>query len=276
MASEPNTQAPRHRIPVIDRMVEILDVLAGRPDGASISDLVGVVGVPRTTVYRILNTLQDHGLIRRAHSGNYSLGPKFTHLASKMSGSDPGYDLAAIATPHLERLSGALGEGAKLNVMENGQLLVLAAVQGQRPYALGVRPGQRMPLHAGAAGKVLLAFVPESAREPVIDRELVRFTARTIADRRQLLAELKRIRKRGWADDKGEFMLSILAFAAPVRAPGGGIAGAVSVPFLAGAAPEREAEIRDAVIATAAAISAAIPDVEGFGARAANGPGKRA
>jgi DNA-binding IclR family transcriptional regulator len=268
-----NRHGPRHRVPVIDRMVEILDVLAHRGDGLSISDLVGAVGVPRTTVYRILNTLQDHGLIRRATSGNYSLGPRLLHLASQVSGGDPGYDLAAIATPHLERLSVTLGEAAKLSVVEDGLVLVLAAVQDKRAYALAVKSGERMPLHVGAAGKVLLAHLAEDLAAAALSRDAARFTPATIADRKQLADELVRIRRQGWAEDKGEFIPGIQAFAAPVIQQSGGTVGAVSVPYLAGASPERQAEILKAVIAAARDISGAIPVVAGFSAQASTAAG---
>jgi DNA-binding IclR family transcriptional regulator len=258
---------PRHRIPVIDRMVEILDVLAHRSDGVTISELVGAVGVPRTTVYRILNTLQDHGLIRRAISGNYSLGPKLLHLASQVSGGDPGYDLASIATPHLERLSAALGEAAKLSVVEDGLVLVLAAVQDKRAYALAVKSGERMPLHVGAAGKVLLAHLTEDLAAAALSRDAARFTPTTIADHKQLADELALIRRQGWAEDRGEFMPGIQAFAAPVIQQNGGTVGAVSVPYLAGASQKRQAEILKAVIAAARDVSGAIPVVAGFSAQ---------
>src|SRR5262245_40671643 len=78
VAAMPNESdaASRHQIPVIDRMMEILDLLAGRSAGASISDLVEAIAVPRTTIYRILNTLQTHNVVRRSAVGSYTLGPR--------------------------------------------------------------------------------------------------------------------------------------------------------------------------------------------------------
>lgn len=159
--------ASRHRIPVIDRMMEILDVLAGRAAGASISDLVEAIAVPRTTIYRILNTLQTHNVVRRSATGSYTLGPRLLALASRVGGGGgPGYDLVSLALAHLEQLSETLGEGCKVSVLDGDHALVLSAVQGKREYALAVWPGQRLPLHAGAASKSCLRTCRKPSARP--------------------------------------------------------------------------------------------------------------
>ena len=252
--------ASRHQIPVIDRMMEILDVLAGRAAGASISDLVEAIAVPRTTIYRILNTLQTHNVVRRSATGSYTLGPRLLALASRVGGGGgPGYDLVSLALAHLEQLSETLGEGCKVSVLDGDHALVLSAVQGKREYALAVWPGQRLPLHAGAASKILLAHMPEAERSALMRSELEQYTLRTIVDRKRLTRELARVRRQGWAQDKGEYSPSIQAFAAPIVDPEGRMIAALSVPFLTGASPDRQEQIRAAVIAAAAAIGTDVP-----------------
>lgn len=258
-ATGPADAALKHRIPVIDRMMEVLGQLERRDGGATIRDLVVALRLPRTTIYRILNTLQLHDMVRRDESGAYQLGSRLLGLASHVSSGASNIDLAAIAAPYLERLSTALGEGSKLTVLDGDSTLVIATAPGRREYALSVTPGQRLPSHAGAAGKLLLAHLDERTLEAELARPLTAYTARTLTDPRRLRTELARIRRLGWAQDKGEGLASVLAFAAPVFDSRGHMVAALSMPFLAGTEASRMEEIRLAVIDMAATISKAIP-----------------
>jgi DNA-binding IclR family transcriptional regulator len=248
-----------HRVPVIDRMMELLFVLEQRPDGATIRDFVESLRLPRTTVYRILNTLERHDVVTRSSQGSYRLGPRLLRLAARSIGNSQGFDLAALAKPHLESLSAEIGESSKVSVIDGDGLIVVAAALGKREYALTVVPGQRLPLHAGAAGKTLLAHLPDDEVDRRLRLTLGRYTPRTLTDPRPLRRELASIRRQGWAQDKGEFSRSIHAFAAPVLDRHGAIVAALSAPFVAGAKAERMDKIRQAVIAAAGRIAAELP-----------------
>jgi DNA-binding IclR family transcriptional regulator len=251
-----------HRIPVIDRMMEILFVLEQRPGGATIRDIVDLLRLPRTTVYRILNTLERHDIVSRSSKGAYRLGPRLLGLARAI-GSAQGYDLAALAKPHLESLSAETGESSKISVIDGDDLVVVVAASGKREYALTVVPGQRLPLHAGAAGKTLLAYLPQDEVERRICLTLGRYTTRTLTDPRRLRRELASIRRQGWAQDKGEYSPSIHAFAAPILGRDGAIVAALSAPFVAGARAEHVDKIRQAVLAASGRIAAALPEEGG-------------
>jgi DNA-binding IclR family transcriptional regulator len=249
--------AARHTIPVLDRMMEVLGRLE-RSDGLTIRELTQGLGLPRTTIYRILNTLQQHGVVRRDPRGAYHLGRRLVSLAAQVPETGEP-DLAAVAQPFLDRLAAELGEGVKLSVIDGDGILVLAAALGRREYALTVTPGQRMPIHAGASGKLLLAHLPPEALDPWLARPLPALTPKTLTDPRRLRAELARIRRQGWAQDRGETAPSIHAFASPVLAQDGGMVAAVSVPFLAGTDPDRMERIRLAAVAAARGLTAAMP-----------------
>ena len=249
----------RHRIPVIDRMMDVLAMLERRPSGATIREMVDALGLPRTTVYRILNTLQHHDMVRRSEDGSLRLGPRLLALAARTIGNAHDYDLASLSKPHLQGLSEQTGEGSKVSVLDGDGVLVVAAVQGSRDYALTVVPGQRLPLHAGAASKVLLAYLPKGELQALIGGPLAGYTGRTIRDPRRLLVELARVRRQGWAHDKGEYAPSIQAFAAPIPDRSGKVIAALSVPYLAGADKAHMEKIRVSVIAVAGAIAADLP-----------------
>lgn len=250
----------KHTIPVIDRMMDVLGELAHHASGLTIRELTEILRLPRTTIYRILNSLQQHNMVRRDDDGAYHLGRRLLSLASHVASRASEVDLAAIAQPFLDRLAAELGEGIKLSVIDQDGILVLAAAQGRREYALTVAPGQRMPIHAGAASKLLLAHLPPDDMEHWLIKPLTAYTARTITDPKRLRAELARIKRLGWAQDRGENAPSIHAFAAPVFTGSGKMVGALSVPFLAGAEANRMEEIRVAAIDMAKTISHAMPD----------------
>ncbi|TCR87838.1 IclR family transcriptional regulator [Rhizobium sp. BK376] len=277
----------KYRIPVIEQMVEVFALLERTPEGATIRDVVKAVKLSRTTVYRMLNTLSAYDFVHRSPAGSYTLGRRLLTLAAHVAPNVASYDLLAIAQPHLNRISELTGEGSKLTVPSGDNILVVAAAQGHGQYALTAAAGQRLPFHAGAAGKVLLAF---SAQED-IDRRLTkleRFTSQTISDPDRMLEELEHIRATGWARDMGEQMSGVHAIAAPVRDYENTVIAAVSVPFVAGVDEKRIEEIRRAVLSTAEAITkeiglakpsalaldAAALDTDGQGASAKKKRGK--
>ncbi len=258
MDAKAEARENKHTIPVIDRMMDILGELERHAAGLTIRDLTEILAIPRTTIYRVLNTLQAHDVVRRGDDGTYHLGERLLTLAAHTTARFGRANLVPICQPHLDRLASELGEGVKLNVIDHDELLVLAAAQGRRDYALTVSAGQRMTLHSGASGKVMLAHQGDDYIAAWLRQPLPAYTDKTITDPQKLKAELARIRKLGWAYDRGETGPSIQAFAAPVLARDGAILAALSVPFLAGASEARMDTIRAAVVRTAKAISDAL------------------
>ena len=251
--------ASKYTIPVIDRMMDVLEQLERRPNGATIRELTALLSLPRTTIYRIVNTLQGHDMVRRDDTGAYHLGRRLLSLASHVIAGVSEVDLAALAQPFLDKLSAEIGEGSKLSVIDQDGILVLAAAQGRRQYALTVAPGQRMPIHAGAASKLLLAHLPPEEMAAWLAKPLIAYTPKSLTDPKRLMTELTRIKRLGWAQDRGENAPSIQAFAAPVRDRTGRVVAAISIPYLAGAEASRMEEIRLAAIDAARAISEAMP-----------------
>jgi DNA-binding IclR family transcriptional regulator len=256
VAREQKGRAPeeRNRVPVIDRMLDILDIIERRPDGVSIRELSDLLRLPRTTVYRVLNTLLTRGVIKRNSAGAFLLGPRLLTLATTLLGSR-GHDLAESAKPHLKRFSESTGEACKISVRDGDQVLVLAIESGTREYGLSLKAGRLLPLHAGAASKVIMAGLPQEEIDRLLRLPMRAYTPRTITDADKLLDELRKIRRRGWGLDNSEYSNGMLAFAAPVCDRNGAVVAAVSCPFLDNHEPTRRERIKLAVIATAKAIS---------------------
>ncbi|MEF2070054.1 IclR family transcriptional regulator [Consotaella aegiceratis] len=260
MARTPSAEAQaKHRIPVIERMMGILAALESMENGATILDLVAMLDVPQTTVYRILNTLATYDMVRRDGQGRYQLGDRLLSLASHVARDAGGRDLVNAAQKYMDRLTAELGESVKLSVADDDKVLVVATARGRRDYALGVSVGQRLPLHAGASGKLLLSYYPADVQDKILSRPLQRVTEATICDPEQLRIDLRRIRSRGYATDSGEGMAGIKAFAVPILDSGGSAIGALSVPFLAQNRRSDEDQIIAALLRTARELESELP-----------------
>ncbi|AJY44925.1 IclR family transcriptional regulator [Martelella endophytica] len=218
--------------PTIERMVIILNALERVPSGLSQAALVEETGLARSTVYRILNSLLDARLLRETSPGTYVFGNRFLELAARVTPTSRFFSLARYLQADLDALAANIGQSCKISVYENGAIMVVAGATAKRPHALSYEIGEYLPVHAGGTSKVLMAYLPEDERERLLRKNPVALTERTITDRDRLRQELAAVRAQGWAEDRGEYSLSVSAFAAPIRDNTGVVIAALSVPFL--------------------------------------------
>ena len=242
---------PDHRIPAIDRAIEVLDVLAAE-GSASITALSTALAIPRSTVYRLLNSLEANAVVVKDGDGTYQLGPRLLRWAHAVG---LGTDIVSTCRPFMDRLARELAESVKLSVLDEDSALVVAVAESPGSYSVSTRVGRRFPLHAGAASKILLAYSAEASPERLRRRSLDRLTPHTLTDAARLEAALRIVRDEGIARDDAEFSEGVSAVAAPVFDAAGDCVAALSVPFFSGSSEERVAVIGRGVRETAAAIS---------------------
>jgi DNA-binding IclR family transcriptional regulator len=252
-------QRTRNGVPVIDRTFDLLDALEGAPDGLAAPALVEALGVPRSTVYRILNSLLARKVVRRAFDGNYVLGHRLVSLAAHVRKDLQRVDLAQIALPVMQKLSDASGEPLKLSVRDGDQANVIAATIGIPNSTFAPALASRYPLHAGAASKVIMAHMPAEELTHLLEAPFIRYTPRTIADPQHLAGELARVRKLGFANDHGEHNARVHAIAVPVFEAGGRFLAALSVPFLAERDEAFRIRMRQSLKAAASEIGRKMP-----------------
>lgn len=158
----------------------------------------------------------------------------------------PRRRLQDIAIPFMQRLAAETGEAICLSTLHDSQGVCVERVEAQHTLRVSHELGAIFPLHAGASGKVLLAFLDRQEQEAVIDKlGLPRFSKTTITDRRALLAELAQIREQGYALSDGEVIPGTFGIGAPVVSRTSQIVAALSL-----SAPTHRLKIRkqDAVI----------------------------
>lgn len=136
----------------LDRGLRVLAVLAASPHGLTVTELANQVEVNRTVVYRLITTLEQHGLARRDAAGRLHVGLGVLALAR---GLQPV--LRELATPVLRGLAEELGATAHLTVADGGEALAIAVVEPTwTDFHVAYRVGARHPLELGAAGKAIL------------------------------------------------------------------------------------------------------------------------
>ncbi len=216
-----------------------------------VAEVSADLGIARSSAHRMLTTLQAHGLLRQdAASRGYRAGARLVELGIAVIGAT---DLRAEARPILEELAKATDETIHLVVLEDTQILFVDGVEGNHVIRAALRVGDRGPAHAAAAGKVLLAALsPADFRARYPTARLRGGTDRAIAGRRELEAELERVRAAGYATNFGESETSLHAVSAPVLDATGTARAAISLSGPSSRLTEADLERLSGVIIDAA------------------------
>jgi DNA-binding IclR family transcriptional regulator len=246
MSPSRETPARATGVQVIGRAAEILRTLHDVPEGMTLSQLAQAAGLARTTVHRIVQALQTEGLVTTPDGrGAVRLGPELGRLAAGTSAA-----IAWSIRPFLEALAQEVNETIDLATLYGTRVRFIdQVVPGRRLRATSIF-GEQFPAHSTANGKALLAELPVPTVEATFPAQLERFTANTITTRRELLAELERVREAGVAFDREETELGICAVAAVV-ANGLGPQAAVTIAAPTDRFHEAQDAFADAVRATA-------------------------
>jgi DNA-binding IclR family transcriptional regulator len=183
----------------LDRAFAVLDLFGtDRPEWGT-SEVARAAGLPVPTAHRILSALTGRQyLARDERTRRFRLGPAALALGDRARAM---LDLRQAALPVLRRLASETDETALLTVpSDDGDSSVcLERVESSQPLRLSVEPGRRLPLHAGASQKALLAFLDDDEIERVLHGPLEQLCRGTITDARMLRSTLQEVRDRGWA-----------------------------------------------------------------------------
>ncbi|WP_026314231.1 IclR family transcriptional regulator [Actinomadura flavalba] len=234
-----------------------LDILLLFDDGRLVvggQEVADQLGVARSTAYRYLQSLVASGFIEEQRPAGYRLGPRVFELARL---ARKGVGLSEIARPVMRDLVETVGEAALLTRRAGATVVCLEREETDHPVRLSYERGHVLPINAGAAALVLLAWAPEKEVADVIEQSgLPRFTGATVTDADVLRERLAEIRASGVAVTRGELDADVLGVAAPIRDERGDVVAAVSIAALSHRVPEeRVPEVAAAVRAAAATIT---------------------
>jgi len=207
--------------------VNLLKAFSADRNELRLVELTRLVGLNKTTAYRLLTALESAGMIERTPGADaYRLGPELMALGSLALGSS-GLRLASRAT--LQSLAVETRETATLEVLVDDQVLILDEVMGS--HVIGALPslGTRWPVHTTSTGKVLLAYMAEEQRDNHLSPKMAAATPRTITGRQAFSRELERVIELGYGLNDEELEAGYVGAAAPIRSVDGAVVGAISV-----------------------------------------------
>ncbi len=213
--------------PAVVTAIRVLDALAAFQGAATLDQLTRAIDEPRSSVHRILNTLVESDLLQRpSQRGGYRMGPKvMTWGSSFLRAVNLIDEFREVASPIVARID----ETMQLALLDWPDVVFVAHVDSKRPVRLVTEVGRRLPAHATAVGKAILAFSGPSAAERYRHQELAKLTPRTVGTVEDLERQLAKTRRRGWAEASEEASENLTCLAAPVRAHDGVVAAAMTI-----------------------------------------------
>jgi DNA-binding IclR family transcriptional regulator len=200
----------------VEKAIDILSCFTIESQYLTVVEITRRTGLTQSTASRILTTLAHKNCVERLNSsGGYCLGSKFYQWQGLLKQDE---SLPDVARPAMKRLRDIHGEEVSLYVLNDRSRTCIEVVPSTYGVARVTPIGMILPLHCGAAGKVLLAHLSEARRKKIISgQSLEKFTPATMTDPDQIEEALQKIRKDGYAVSKGEREEGAFSLAAPVR-----------------------------------------------------------
>ncbi|RAK12580.1 IclR family transcriptional regulator [Halanaerobium saccharolyticum] len=196
------------------RAIDILNLVSQSKEGLNVTQISEALNLHKSTVYRLLNTLQYKNYVKKDKYKNYKTGKKIIELGNKALND---IDLRNEAKPYLMELGNITKETVHLGIIEDYEIVYIDKVESSHTIRMHSSIGKGNPLYCTGVGKALLAFSSDKYIEDFIkNNELKRFTPNTITEKSELRDHLKKIQKQGYAVDNMEHEDNIRCVATPI------------------------------------------------------------
>jgi DNA-binding IclR family transcriptional regulator len=211
----------------VNNSLKILDILSVR-EGMGLAEISRIAKLGKSSVFKILYTLENRDYVRKTQDGKYHLGIKFTTYGGI---TNERQSITEIAQPFMRELAALFHETVYMGVLNvNGRVIIVHKEEGDSPQKVTTRIGFEMDVHTNAMGKVLLAELDP----PVLDRLVEKMTFKaysptTISTAKQLYAELQQVEQQGFAKDIDERYPGRSGAAAPIFDSSGHCIAALSI-----------------------------------------------
>ena len=214
-----NNMVAQYKAPTVKKAFQILKLISDSGRGVRLSALSKELAISKSTVHGITSALEELGaIIRDPLTMRYTLGLTLFELGRVAYSR---IDLKDTARPILEELMDRAQESVFLGVKNGEHLTILDIVESSQDLKITATIGMRIPLFAGAAGKVFLSSMPEEqAIELIRSKGIYKFTDNTITDPKRYLQEIRTVREKGYAIDDEEYISGVRAVASPIGGNG--------------------------------------------------------
>ena len=201
--------------PSVKKAFKILSAISDASNGLGISDLSKQLRIGKSTVHGITSALEEMGvLVRDPLYKRYTVGYSLLELCRT---AYLKIELRDLVRKPMEKLVEKVGETVFLGVLNRDHITIVDVVESRNEMKITSPPGTRLPLFAGATGRVLLSQIDEEKAKEIIQKKgLVRYTSKTVIDRRRFLREIEQVKEQGYAVDDEEYIPGVRAVAAPL------------------------------------------------------------
>jgi IclR family transcriptional regulator, KDG regulon repressor len=205
-----------YTVPAVQRAVEVLELLAVSHTGISLADLSRQTGYPKSSLFRILLTLEKASIVQLDRTRSiFTLGMKLIDWGNRALEK---IDLKSVTHPHLVRMAHETRESYYVAILDDNEVIIIDRADTPEIWRVVARLGQRSPVHATASGQVLMAEAPDEMLHTAIQRTgLKRFTPQTITGMARLKIRLKEIRKDGYVINDAEYKPDLCVISVPLR-----------------------------------------------------------
>lgn len=240
----------------LERALKILCVFSDERRDMNLSDLSRALDLPKSTVYRLCNTLAEYNFLKYdTNRAMYSLGLKLFDLGRVVLSS---FSLREDAAPYLAGLQSRCGETAFLGILQDDQLMYLDKRENRKnPIQFRTDIGTRRPPYFGVLGQVLLSSISQMELDRILNKFPIKpITKKSVKNLKELNLRLKKISKQGYALERGDVTEGVEAIAAPIRNHLNKVVAAVGIRFLHSSVnEEKEKQLILEVCTTAEQIS---------------------
>jgi IclR family transcriptional regulator, KDG regulon repressor len=219
---------PAEQLQTLNRAIAILDCFTQENTELGVREIARLVDLSSSATGRLLAAMKESGILSQdPHTRAYSMGARVLTWAGVYNAT---LDVRNRSLPAIQELHHATRETISLYVLEGDERLCIERLESPQTVRIVTRVGKRLPLYAGSAGKVMLAYLPARRQEAYIESvSLDPLTPKTITDPDTLRQELARIREQGCAISYGEWIEDAAGVAAPILNQDGEIIAAVSI-----------------------------------------------
>lgn len=255
MTENPTREHVNARSPAVAQAFLLLDELAEEQNRLPLNELVRRAELPKSTVHRLLHTLMDVGAIVRDQRGaGYHISGRMAAYSRHTASANTG--MLGMFYALAERIRDEHDETVQLGVLTGREVTFIAHVDTSQPVRLFTKVGRRLPAHASATGKALLAFRERGDLDAVLASGLPALTEKTITTERELRKQLQTVREHGYAGEIEESSANLSCFSAPVLDRDSRSRAAVTVCVANNSVPQEHAEsLRHEVIRAASEMS---------------------
>lgn len=215
MAGRKKSAPNAYSAPIVSKAMRVLKMIITSPNNPGISEIAAKLSLAKSTTHGILAALEESGwVLRDPVTRKYTAGHAVRDIAGNASVRIP---LVGQARPYLEKLGGDLDEDVFFGMFTGRHILILDQIESTKELRVTAKPGTRISMFAGAAGKVFLAYLDRDTQRKMLRQQpLPQFTSKSITDPDEYLNQLDRVREAGLALDVEEYISNVQAVAVPV------------------------------------------------------------